>query len=101
MAYEMQNKTIRKAFIERSDFIIIGLTGVIGGDLRAVTNVMEKNFEELGLSDHSFDTELINQLEYSSIYNYAKENWKNFDLIRARDIIITYILENYSKNRSS
>ena len=96
MAYEMQNKTIRKAFIERSDFIIIGLTGAIGGDLRAVTNVMEKNFEELGLSDHSFDTDLINQLEYSSIYNYAKENWKNFDLIRARDIIITYILENYS-----
>lgn len=34
------------------------------------------------------------QLEYSIVRRYAQKHWKKFDLIKARDIIITYILEN-------
>ena len=32
--------------------------------------------------------------EYDHICEYAKYNWKKFDIIKARDVIITYILEN-------
>ena len=96
LSFEMQNKTIHKVFSERSDFIIIGLTGAIGGDLRSVTEIMEKDFSEFCLPEYTFSKDLTDQLEYSKIYHYAKKHWKKFDLIRARDIIITYILENYS-----
>ena len=89
LSFEMQNKTIHKVFSERSDFIIIGLTGAIGGDLKSVTEIMEKDFSEFCLPEYTFAKDLTDQLEYSKIYHYAKKHWKKFDLIRARDIIIT------------
>ena len=42
ISFEMQNKTIRKVFKERDDFIIIGLTGAIGEGLKDIANIMQK-----------------------------------------------------------
>lgn len=96
ISFEMQNKTIRKVFKERDDFIIIGLTGAIGEGLKDIANIMQKNFNEFYLPEYSSDGDFMQQLEYSNVYTFAKKHWKTFDLIRARDIIITYILENPS-----
>lgn len=97
LAIEIQQKTIKKVFDQRSDFIIIGLTGETDSKLSEVSHIFQKNFEEIALPerksyDESEDT--IEKLEYKIIYDYAKINWKKFDVIKARDIIISYILEN-------
>ena len=95
LCFEIQNKTIRKLFNERADFIIIGLTGAIDSDLSKITDIMGKNFEELYLPETRNELSKLEQLEYCNVYNYAKKHWKKFDVIKARDIIVTYILENY------
>lgn len=93
LAFEMQNKTIRKVFDERAEFIIIGLTGSVYSSMPFITEILTKNFDELNMSER-YSEDLMKQLEYNIIYNYAREHWKPFDVIKARDIIITYILEN-------
>lgn len=93
LAFEMQNKTIRKVFDERAEFIIIGLTGSVYSGMPFITEILTKNFDELNMSER-YSEEPMKQLEYNIIYSYAREHWKPFDVIKARDIIITYILEN-------
>lgn len=97
LATEIQQKTIKKVFDQRSDFIIIGLTGATESKLSEVSHIFQKTFEEIALPEEKSYNEsenIIEKLEYEIIYNYAKVNWKQFDVIKARDIIISYILEN-------
>lgn len=46
LSFEMQNKTIRKVFNERSEFIIIGLTGAIDNNLSKLTEILEQDFDD-------------------------------------------------------
>ena len=89
ISFEMQNKTIRKVFKERDDFIIIGLTGAIGEGLKDIANIMQKNFNEFYLPEYSSDGDFMQQLEYSNVYTFAKKHWKTFDLIRARETLVS------------
>lgn len=94
LAVEIQQKTVEKVFEERSEFIIIGLTGSTDSGLSAMTDVLTSDFDRLLLSEISGE-DVTSRLEYENICNYAQRHWKKFDLIKARDIIITYILENH------
>ena len=95
IAFELQRKTIKKVFQERSDFIVIGLTGSSGSNgIHNIVDILCSSFDELQLPEHYSKDDFGDSLEYSNIYNYAKQNWVKFDLIKARDVIITYILEN-------
>ena len=93
---KLKFQTIRKVFSERAEFIIIGLTGPIGGVIGEMTNVLAQDYELLEpymSSEWSeLSSEVSKELEYEHICNYAKRNWKKFDVIKARDV--TYILEN-------
>ena len=92
LADVIQQKTIKKVFDQRSDFIVIGLIGAIGTDISSAVNIFTKNFEDINLPEKLVADNMVDKLEYDNIYNFAKQNWKKFDVIRARDIIITYIL---------
>lgn len=94
LADVIQQKTIKKVFDQRSDFIVIGLIGAIDTDISSAVNIFTKNFEDINLPEKLVADNMVDKLEYDNIYNFAKQNWKKFDVIRARDIIITYILEN-------
>lgn len=97
LATSIQQKTIRKIFNQRSDFIIIGLTGSIDSGLSDVTEILSSDYSELGRFVSSFqDEDNIQKLERENVLQYARYNWKQFDVIKARDVIITYILENKS-----
>lgn len=90
-----QQKTIRKVFDQRSDFIVIGLVGAVDSGLEYVADILSRDFEDLNL--YEVDCEIddnIQRREHKIIYDYAKHHWKRFDVIKARDVIITYILEN-------
>lgn len=100
MATSIQQRTVRKVFNQRSDFIVIGLTGAIGSGLRDVSEILSSEFEHLKIYGHSFsDKSSISKLERKMVLEYAKYNWKKFDVIKARDVIITYILENNNTYR--
>ena len=100
VATSIQQKTIRKVFNQRSDFIVIGLTGAIGSGLSDVTEILSSEYEQLKIYGHSFcDKNSISKLERKMVLEYAKCNWKKFDVIKARDVIITYILENNNTYR--
>lgn len=94
LAVTIQQQTIKKVFEERADFIILGLTGSADSDLSEISDILEKDIDSMHLPDEIKGT-TIEKLEYKNICNYAKTHWKKFDVIKARDVIITYILENY------
>lgn len=95
LASVFQQKTVKKVFNQRSDFIIIGLTGATGNGVSRVTEILANDFEGINLREEpSRDKDAIERLEYKNIYQFAKYNWNRFDVIKVRDIIFTYILEN-------
>lgn len=95
-----KQKTIQKVFDQRSHFIVIGLAGSIDSGLGDVADIFSKEFEDLNLHGLQFQADSnIQSREYGIIYDYAKHHWKHFDIIKARDVIITYILENKNTYR--
>lgn len=94
LAIEIQQKAIQKVFDQRSEFIIIGLTGSRKAHTFKIANIMQQRFEDLNL--YYCDSESDKRLKKESdiILEYAKVHWKEFDVIKARDVIITYLLEN-------
>lgn len=94
LAGNIQQKTIQKVFDQRSEFIIIGLTGSRKSKTSEIANILQSKFDELDLSSYHTALDYKSQKEYDMIYNFAKVHWKEFDVIRARDVIITYLLEN-------
>lgn len=97
---KLKRQTIIKTFNERAEFIIIGLTGSNGGIIRNMTECFSKtySYDELDTLKKYLSNIDSNNVckknEYDHICEYAKYNWKKFDIIKARDVIITYILEN-------
>ena len=94
-SYNIGEKTIKKVFDQRCEFIIIGLTSSTDSDLSLITDRLTSDFDSLNLPNQ-IEGDVIEQLEYQNIRNYAEVHWKEFDLIKARDIIISYILESRS-----
>lgn len=90
---KIQQRTIEKVYEERSEFIIIGLTGVSDDNFLTMKKVLTSDFDKIQLARDCTDDK-ISDLEHKTIYEYAEKHWKKFDLIKARDIIITYIFEN-------
>lgn len=97
ISIKIKRQTIKKVFEQRKEFIIIGLTGPDGKEICKMKDILAKDFNgitaKLSTRDF-FDNNVISKLEHKNVYNYAEKNWKKFDVIKARDIIITYILEN-------
>ena len=69
------------------------MTGSSDSNLAEIRDILQSSFVELTLPDEIQGT-TREKLEYKNICHYAQRHWKRFDVIRARDVIITYILEN-------
>ena len=94
LAKTIQQKTIKKVFDQRADFIVIGLIGAIGSDINSAVDILTSTLDSINLPETIGVGETVEELEYKNIYHFAQKNWRKFDVIKARDIIITYILEN-------
>ncbi len=81
-------------FEERKRFTVIGLTGRTGSGCSTAAGILSSNFKSLSLSRDVFkeisDAEV---LRYEIIENYLKENWTGFRVIRIKDILTTFLLE--------
>ena len=77
-------------FRQRSNFIIIGLTGATGSGCTTVANLLKSPANHFIFNHrHGLDT----PAQCEIIEKYFKSNWNEFHILRIRDIISTYILE--------
>lgn len=88
---------VNTIFQERSDFIIIGLTGRTGSGCTTVAKILsEDDFSKHSLhtpKDLDFDNN--EQRKYRIIYNYAneKENWVPFKVIEMSIVLASFVFE--------
>ncbi len=94
LASRIQQQTINKVFAQRENFILLGVTGSVDSNLSEIRDILQSNFTDLALPDEIQGT-IKEKLEYKNICHYAQRHWKKFDVIKTRDVIITYILENH------
>ena len=80
---------------ERSNFIIIGLTGRTGsGCSEAASILASENFEALKLrTPKNQDFHSKEERKYKIIYDYAKNNWNSFYVLKMSDIIFSFLLK--------
>jgi len=94
----MDNEKISKLFLERSKFILIGLTGRTGSGCTTAANILES--KEVPLfpehKDATYDgAEFYNglsQKRYDVVKKYAEHNWKPFYSIKVSDLLSAYLL---------
>lgn len=78
----------------RRNFIIIGLTGRIGSGCSTTAEFLSKTVEDHKLKDICIDDRSSDKHRKKFIINkFYKENWKKFQVIRASDIITTFLLK--------
>lgn len=93
----MNNKVISKLFLERSQFILIGLTGRTGSGCTTAANILESDspafpsYEDVTHEGLFFYHGLSKQ-RYNLVKRYAEENWGQFYSIKVSDLISAYIL---------
>jgi deoxycytidylate deaminase len=79
---------------ERSNFIILGLTGRTGSGCTEIATLLEKEFAGFNppkpkYSDFNNDEER----KYRVVYGFTEENWKSYHHIRMSHVIATFLLE--------
>ena len=86
---------IEQIYKLRQDFMVIGLTGRTGSGCSTVAGVLaESDFTKLKSEYREFRSgEIDNNVRKNRIvYNFMKEHWKPFTIIRASDVIFYYAL---------
>ena len=85
--------SIDQVYKNRSQFVIIGLTGRTGSGCTASSKILEKTFGEIKAPkpNHDNDNEAR---KYKIVYNYSENRWEPFQVIHIRDIITSFIIEN-------
>lgn len=88
-------KVVDRIYQLRREFIIIGLTGRTGSGCTTVAEILSrKEFNTLKSLHHEWNPDNIDNDARKNriIYNYIKNNWTPFEIIKASDIIFFYVL---------
>lgn len=81
---------VKNIFSLRSNFIIIGLTGRTGSGCTTVADILkEKDFDDLKIKyklrhEGTIDNDARKR---RIVYNFIRENWRPFTIIKASDVI--------------
>lgn len=90
----------------RNDFTIVGLTGQIGSGCSEVADQLVKGFNEgkdfedpfiIGFEKSMNGFTHNSYRKYRIIYNYAEVNFKNYSLIKYKDVLIIFLLQHSFK----
>jgi dCMP deaminase len=87
-------EAIKEIYKHRQDFMIIGLTGRIGSGCSTIASYMQKNINDLSIADVSIAEDANDDIRKKYIIKkFFQKNWAPFYVIRASDVILTFILE--------
>lgn len=91
------NSSLSKLFLERSSFIVIGLTGRTGSGCTTAARILESEEIELpGVEDLQYKGEKfysgLDINRYEIVKKYTEENWHKFYHISISDLISAYFL---------
>lgn len=91
------SEIVKQLYELRSNFVVIGLTGRTGSGCSTVAELLStRTFEEFNAPiPAQGDNISNNDRKYKITYNYFynTDNWKNFTIIRASDIITLFVLK--------
>lgn len=94
MAYYTSVKT---AFQQRNDLIIVALTGRTGSGCSTVASILKSaDFQELDFRlPKTIDFNNVDERKDAIIYNYMKsdQHWKRFTVIEASSIIFSFVIQ--------
>lgn len=91
------SEMISSLFLERGNFVIIGLTGRTGSGCTTAANILESKNPEfpskssLNYKEKSF-YEGLDSKRYEILSNYSKEKFSQFISIKISDLISSYLL---------
>lgn len=88
------NLAVKKVFDERSKFIVFGLTGRTGSGCSTTAELLANDFD--GFSPPAqINCEKMTESDrqYNICHEYLKNNWGRFFVIKAADVISSFILE--------
>ena len=93
----MNNKLISKLFLERSRFVLIGLTGRTGSGCSTAANILEMKSPAFPLYEDAIYEGLnlyegLSKQRYNIVKKYAEDNWEQFYSIKVSDLISAYLL---------
>ncbi|MFC3114550.1 anti-phage dCTP deaminase [Cellvibrio fontiphilus] len=93
----LRDESLSKLFLERSKFILIGLTGRTGSGCTTAANFLENKTPSFpDESDITYNGEHLysglSRYRYNIVKKYAVENWKPFYSIKVSDLISAYLL---------
>lgn len=91
-----KKNTVEKVFNERKEFLVLGLTGLKGSGCTTVCKFLNSNFRSLSLENVSSPQGAAKDDEYRDkriLRIFAAHNWEPFDVIKGRDIILSFALE--------
>ena len=88
-------KVVDRIYQLRREFIIIGLTGRTGSGCSTVANILSQtDFNTLKSLHREWNPKIIDNDARKNriIYNYIKNDWTPFRIIKASDVIFLYVL---------
>ncbi len=85
---------IETIYQKRKEFLIIGLTGRIGSGCSTTAEFLSQELDKHKLREVSIDDNSNDKQRKKYIIDkYYRKNWEKFQIIRASDIITTFILK--------
>lgn len=85
---------VETVFEEREKFIVFGLTGRTGSGCSTAADLLSKSFEDFGPpSPRSGGDLTLEDRQYRIAHAYLRTSWGRFQVIRAADVISSFVLE--------
>lgn len=87
-------QAINEIYKHRQDFMILGLTGRIGSGCSTIASFLQQDVSTLSIGSVSISDNANDDMRKKYIIQkFFEKNWASFYVIRASDIILTFILE--------
>ncbi len=81
---------IELAYAERSDFLVLALTGRTGSGCSTASNVLCKEYSAISLA--ADDLEGLEARKIGIVNEFAKVKWQSFTRITVSTVILSYVV---------
>jgi deoxycytidylate deaminase/dephospho-CoA kinase len=85
--------SVDQVYKNRSQFVLIGLTGRTGSGCTSSSNILGQTFKDIK-APKACSTDDNEERKYRIVHSYCERNWLPFQIIHIKDIITSFIIEN-------